>query len=250
MHKYKFKNGHTTLLEYVKPDVNKKQSFTIVYAHGFCSEPWGKKPEAVKKWCIEHGCGFIRFEIAGHGSDIGRFEETTIDTYKEQMFEIISDIVEEDKVVVMGASLGGWLSVLSAIKFKQKVIGVIGLAAAPDFLKLFFEKCFNEEHKKQLEAQGKIVFPTNDFSYIITKNMLESGWNNLVLDKETIPPNGKVRLLQGMKDAALYWEMAPLIAKKLESDDVKVILMKNSNHRLSSDEDIKAIYDMLDDFLL
>ena len=249
MHKYKFKNGHTTLLEYIKSDTNKKQSFTIVYAHGFCSDPWGRKPEMVKKWCIEHGCGFVRFEIAGHGSDIDRFEETTINTYKEQMFEIISDIVEDEKVVVMGASLGGWLSLLSAIKFSQKVVGLIGLAAAPDFLKLFFEAYFNEELKAELDKSGKIIFPTNDFNYTITKKMLESASSNLLLDKPTIPFNGKVRLLQGMNDAALYWEMAPKIAKKLESNDVKVVLLKDSNHRLSSDEDIKVIYEMLDDFL-
>ena len=249
MHKYKFKNGHTTLLEHVKPETNKTQRFTVVYAHGFCSDPWGKKPEMVKKWCMEHGCGFVRFEIAGHGSDIDRFEETTIDTYKEQMFEIISDIVEGD-VVVMGASLGGWLSLLSAIKFSDRVIGLIGMAAAPDFLKLFFESCLTEKHNADLEKYGKILFNTNDFNYIITKKMIESAYPNLLLDQETIPYRGKVRLLQGMNDAALYWEMAPKIAKKLESNDVKVVLIKASNHRLSSDEDIKAIYDMLDEFLV
>ena len=249
MHKYKFKNGHTTLLEHIKPDTNKRQRFTIVYAHGFCSDPWGRKPEMVKKWCVEHGCGFVRFEIAGHGSDVDRFLETTIDTYKEQMFEIISDIVEGD-VVVMGASLGGWLSLLSAVKFPNRVIGMIGMAAAPDFLKLFFEAYFNETHKENLEKYGKIVFPTNDFSYTITKEMIESAHPNLLLDKETIPYRGKGRLLQGMNDAALYWEMAPQIAKKIESDDVRVVLMKSSNHRLSSDDDIRVIYDMLDDFLV
>ena len=248
MQKYKFKNGHTTLIEYIKLDTQKTQNFTIVYAHGFCSDPMGRKPEMVKKWCIEHGVGFFRFEIAGHGSDIERFEETTIDTYREQMFEIVSEMVDGD-VVVMGASLGGWLSLLSAVKFPEKVKGFIGMAAAPDFLKRFFINYFNEEHKKILDEHGKIVFPTNDFSYVITKKMLESAEPNLLLEKENIPFDGKVRLIQGMKDAALPWEIAPHIAKKLTSNDVKVVLMKESNHRLSSDEDIAEMYKMLDDFL-
>lgn len=249
MQKYKFKNGHTTLIEYIKPDMGKTQKFTIVYAHGFCSDPMGRKPEVVKAWCIENGVGFFRFEIAGHGSDVDNFRKTTIDTYKEQMFEIVRDIVDGD-VVVMGASLGGWLSLLTAIKFPDRVIGMIGLAAAPDFLKRFFENYFNDEHKKALEENGEIIFPTNDFSYIITKNMLESAKPNLLLEGDEIKYDGKVRLLQGMNDAALPWEIAPLIAKKLTSLDVKVILMKNSNHRLSSDEDVVEIKRMLNDFLV
>ena len=249
MQKYKFKNGHTTLIEYIKPDTQKTQNFTIVYTHGFCSDPLGRKPEVIKNWCLEHGVGFFRFEIAGHGSDVERFEETTIDTYREQIFEIVSEIVSED-VVVIGASLGGWLSLLSAIKYPEKVKGMVGLAAAPDFLKKFFDNFFNDEHRKLLQENGKIVFPTNDFSYTITKGMLESAKPNLLLEKENIPFDGKVRLLQGMKDAALPWEYAPLIAKKLTSKDVKVVLMKESNHRLSSDEDVVEIYKLLDEFLI
>ena len=106
------------------------------------------------------------------------------------------------------------------------------------------------EEKSFQEENGEIIFPTNDFSYIITKNMLESAKPNLLLEGDEIKYDGKVRLLQGMNDAALPWEIAPLIAKKLTSLDVKVILMKNSNHRLSSDEDIVEIKRMLNDFLV
>ena len=249
MQKYTFKNGHTTLIEHIKPNQAKTQSFTIVYTHGFCSDPFGRKPEAVRKWCIENGVGFFRFEIAGHGSDVDYFTKTTIETYKSQIFEIIVDIVDGN-VVVMGASLGGWLSLLSAIRFKDKVIGMIGMAAAPDFLKSFMDKYFNDEHKKMLERDGQILFPTNDFSYTITKDMIESAEPNLLLDKECIDFDGKVRLYQGMNDAALDWHTALLIAQKLKSKDVKVVLAKNSNHRLGDNEDIEEILKLLNDFLI
>ena len=249
MQKYKFKNGHTTAVEYIKPDMSKTQNFTIVYAHGFCSDPMGRKPEVVKEWCVEHGVGFIRFEIAGHGSDIEHFEETTIDTYREQMFELVEEVAQGD-VVVVGASLGGWLSLLSAVKYPNKVKGMLGLAAAPDFLKFFLDKCFTPEHKIELDKKGKIVFPTNDFSYVITKEMIESAYPNLLLDKEKIPFNGKVRLIQGMQDAAIDWRITSLITNKLTSNDVKIVLLKSSNHRLSSDDDIVEIRKALDDFLV
>ena len=249
MQKYKFKNGHTTLIEYIKRDSRKTQNFTVVYTHGFCSDPMGRKPELVKNWCLEHGVGFCRFELSGHGSDVDNFEKTTLETYKEQIFEIIEDIVDGDGVV-MGASLGGWLSLISAIKFKDRVKGMIGMAAAPDFLKTFMDKYFDEEHKKIMQRDGKILFPTIDFCYTITKEMIESADDNLLLNKEEIDFDGKVRLLQGMKDAALEWKTALVIAQKLKSDDVKVILLKDSNHRLGGDEDLVEIRKMLDDFLV
>lgn len=248
MQKITFKNGHTTLCEYIKPTHKKTQSFTVVYTHGFCSDPMGRKPEAVKQWCVEHGMGFFRYELAGHGSDVSRFEDTTLNTYKQQIFEIVSEMVDGD-VIVGGASLGGWLSLLAACQFPEKVIGMIGLAAAPDFLKKYIESYFQPEHKVLLEKYGKVEFPTNDFTYIITKQMLGSANENLMLNKEVIPYGGKVRLLQGMQDAALDWRTVTMIAQKLSSQDVKVILKKDSNHRLSNDSDIADLRRMLDDFI-
>ena len=151
-----FKCGHTTKCEYIKPDAQKTQSFTVVYAHGFCSDPYGRKPEETKKWCIENGMGFFRYEIAGHASDIARFEETTIDVYREQIFEIIRDIVE-GPVVVVGSSLGGWLSLLAACHFPNKVIGMVGLAAAPDFLKTYVIKYIDKAAVQEYKLKSIII---------------------------------------------------------------------------------------------
>lgn len=246
---YTYRCGHTANYEYIKPDNTKTQNFTLVYAHGFCSDPYGRKPEEIKKWCLANGVGFFRYEIAGHGSDAARFEETTITTYKNQIFEIVGDMVDE-KIVVAGASLGGWLGLLAAVQFPEKVTGFLGMAAAPDFLKKYFEAYFRPEHKEILNKYGKISFPTDDFTYIITREMIESADENLLLAKETIPYTGKVRLVQGMKDTALDWRTAPLIAQKIAGNDVKTLLLKNAGHRLGNDEDIEAIRQMLDDFLI
>jgi esterase/lipase len=249
MFEHTFRNGHTTKCEYIKPDSNKTQKLTVVYTHGFCSDPYGRKPEEVKKWCVEHGIGFFRWEIAGHGSDKPRFEETTIDTYREQIYEIVNDIVEED-IIIGGASLGGWLSLLGAIKYPNKVKGLFGLAAAPDFLKRYIEAYFGPKEKEYLEKYGKVEFPTGDFTYVITKDMIESGYRNMLLDKDVIPFDGKVRLIQGMNDKSLEWKVAPIIASKLTSNDVKVVLLKESNHRLSSDEDVIEIHKALSELCL
>lgn len=249
MFNHTFKNGHTTICEYIKPDTSKTQRFTVVYTHGFCSDPWGRKPETVKSWCIEHGLGFFRWEVAGHGSDKSRFKETTINTYKEQLFEIIEDIVEGD-IVVAGASMGGMLSLIASINYPNRVKGILGLAAAPDFLIRFIKRYFDEKAKAFMDKFGFVEYTNNDFTYVVTKEMIESGYQNMLLDKDAINFNGKVILIQGMIDASVNWELAPFIASKLLSQDVKVVLLKDSNHRLNRDEDIHEIRCALDDFAL
>ena len=124
------------------------------------------------------------------------------------------------------------------------------MAAAPDFLKTYFENNFKPEHKAILDQYGKIEFKVDDYKYMITKKMIESAHDNLLLENEVIPFQGKVRLLQGMKDASLQWKTALTIAQKMESDDVEVHLIKNANHYLGHDEDIKALMRALDDFLV
>lgn len=247
MFNHTFKNGHTTVCEYIKPDTSKTQRFTVLYTHGFCSDPWGRKPEAVKSWCIEHGYGFFRWEVAGHGSDAARFKDTTINTYKEQIFEIIDDIIEGD-IVVGGASMGGMMSLIAAINYPKRIKGLFSLAAAPDFLVRFIEKYFNDEAKVHLEKFGYVEYTNNDFTYIVTKDMIESGYQNLLLDKDVIDFKGKVVLIQGTEDASVDWKLAPYIASKLTSNDVKVVLLKGGNHRLNRDEDIYEIRAALDDF--
>ena len=73
-----FKNSFTTNFEYIKANSPKTHSFTIVYTHGLCSAPWGLKPETIKQFCSEHNLGFLRYEMAGHGSDIANYEHTDI----------------------------------------------------------------------------------------------------------------------------------------------------------------------------
>lgn len=154
---YTYKCGRTAKYEYIKPDGAKTQSFTLVYAHGFCSDPYGRKPEEIRKWCIENGMGFFRYEIAGHGSDAARFEETTINTYKSQIFEIVGEMVDGD-VVTAGASLGGWLGLLAAVQFPQKVKGFLGLAAAPDFLKNILRLISAPNTRKFWNGTAKLRF--------------------------------------------------------------------------------------------
>ena len=126
---YTFKSNFTTKIDFRQAKTPKTNSLTVVYIHGLYSDCWGRKPENVMEWCAANGVNFFRFELAGHGSDSARYEETDVNIWKAQLLEVIDDIVKTD-VILAGSSLGGWLSLLAALERPEKVKGVLGLAAA------------------------------------------------------------------------------------------------------------------------
>lgn len=247
MQTHAFSTGFNTNFEYIKADSDKTQNFTLIYTHGFCSDPWGRKPEEIKNWCLKNNISFYRYELAGHGSDAHNLEKADLNIWKSQILEIIDREVA-GKVLVAGASLGGWLSLLAATARPERVVGVLGLAAAPDFTKENAEFA-TEEQKQALERDGKIVLDDQGFKIVITKQLIESGKQNLLLDKPIIPISCPVTLIQGMQDEAVYWQKALRIAEKLQSRDVVVKLLKSSDHRLNADGDIAEILSALDCFI-
>ncbi len=242
-----YHTGFTTNLEYFISNQNKKPKFTIVYTHGFCSDPWGRKPEEVKKWCAENGIDFLRYELAGHGSDMDRFEEADMNIWKAQILELIDEVIKGD-VVVVGSSLGGWLSLIAAIQRPNRVKGVLGLAAAPDFT-ADYEKSARPEIKQALKENGKFSYEGSGMTFTITKKLLDSGNENLILDKPSIPVICPVVLIQGMKDESVPYQKAIKIETLLESQNVVLKLLKTATHRLNEDQNIKEILSALDSFL-
>lgn len=237
--KHTFKSNFTTKIEISKAKSSKTNKLTVIYVHGLYSDPWGRKPEAVKSFAEENGLDFVRFELIGHGSDIENYEQADLDIWKAQVLEVIDDLVTGN-VLMTGSSLGGWLSLLAAVERPERVKGIIGLAAAPDFTIDLEKYVFTAAQKAEMREKGKILFVNNDFTYVFTKKMFESGMRNSLLGKE-IPITCPVHLIQGQKDASIDPNKAVNIAKCLKSENVVVKLLKNSNHRLGTDEDLAEI---------
>lgn len=251
MQSHTYKSQFTTNFEFSQAKTSKTHKntpdFTAVYVHGLYSDPWGRKGEAIKAFCQEHNLGFLRFELAGHGSDVANYEKADFDIWKGQVLEVIDDLVN-GPLVLIGSSIGGWLSLIAAIERPERIKGIIGLAAAPDFTSDLEKYIFTPEQKQVLEKDGRIVFPTNDFTYVFTKKMFDTAHKNLLLTG-VIPVTCPVHLLQGTKDDSLDPNKAFNILKALQTDEVVVKWIKGSNHRLGRDIDIIEINNSLKSFL-
>ena len=234
MQKYTFNSHFATDFEHI---LAKKHLPTVLYLHGFCSNAWGYKPENVKKICIEQNIGFVRFDFAGHGSDINNFEKSDFSVWKNQVFEIIEKVIAGD-IIMVGSSMGGWLSMLAAIKYPQRIKGLIGLAAAPNFVKYFADRV-SDEQKHDLERFGKFKIVNNDFEYTITARFIETAMASLLPDDSAWTINCPVHLLQGMKDASVPWRSVLDYASRITSANVVIKLLKDSNHRLNDEFAIK-----------
>ncbi len=245
MNKHKYKSQFTTNFELCKGF--SKTSLTIFYIHGLYSNPYGRKPEEVKAFCQKEGLNFFRFELIGHGEDKENYEKADINVWKDQVLEAIDNLVEGD-LILIGSSLGGWLSLLAAIARPKRVKGIIGMSAAADFTADISEYLLTPELKKELEEKGRIEIMCGDHPYVFTQKLIDSGTENLLLNNK-IKITCPVHLIQGQQDQSQDWRKALKIAAQLESEQVTVKLLKNSTHRLGDDEAIEEILNSLNSII-
>ncbi len=215
---------------------------TVIFCGGFRSDMEGTKAAFLDEACRARGQSYIRFDYRGHGKSQGEFKEGTIGLWLEDALAIIDNLTT-GKIILIGSSMGGWISLRAAILRSARVQGLIGLAAAPDFTREIRDM-MTEKQQKDIDETGVCYVP-NDYSdpYPITQTLIEEGENHILLEHE-IPVDCPVRLIQGMKDTDVAWQTAHRISNALRTNDKKVYLREEGDHRLSAQEDL-ALLDTL-----
>ncbi|PPR10828.1 MAG: hypothetical protein CFH41_01404 [Alphaproteobacteria bacterium MarineAlpha11_Bin1] len=221
----------------------------IVFLGGLMSDMQGTKAINLENYCRAAGCGFTRLDYSGHGESSGEFRDGTISDWLADVLAVI-DQCTDGPLVLVGSSMGGWIMLLTALARPDRVVGLIGIAAAPDFTRDLMWGKFNEEVKNTLIRDGVYYAPSEsgDEPYIITMKLIEDGRDHLLLDK-SIPLNCSVRLLHGMRDESVPWMTSARLAEKISSEDVKIFLVKDGDHRLSRDQDIVYLTSILEELL-
>ncbi|MFQ5785488.1 MAG: alpha/beta fold hydrolase [Alphaproteobacteria bacterium] len=213
----------------------------IVFLGGFMSDMTGTKAMALEAFCRTRGRAFLRFDYLGHGASSGDFEDGTIGRWADDAIAVI-DAATEGPLVLVGSSMGGWIMLLTALARPERVKGLIGLAAAPDFTEYLLWDDFGPETRETLLRDGVVHLPSDygDEPYPITRALIEDGRSHLLLP-DVIALACPVRLIQGMKDADVPWRTALRLAERLASDDVEVTLVKDGDHRLSEPADLNRL---------
>ncbi|MBK5265592.1 MAG: alpha/beta hydrolase [Alphaproteobacteria bacterium] len=212
---------------------------TLVFLPGYMSDMEGDKAVALDAWAAAANRAMLRLDYLGCGASEGSFEDGTLTIWRDDVLFLIDSLIEGPFILV-GSSMGGWLALLVALTRPDRLAGLVGIAAAPDFT----DWGFTQDQKLQILREGRIEEPSEygDQPYVTTKAFWQSGEANRLLHG-TIPVDCPVRLLHGQRDAVVPWRNALTLAQQLRSADVQTLLIKDGDHRLSRDQDIARLID-------
>ncbi|SDE18325.1 alpha/beta fold hydrolase [Rhodospira trueperi] len=213
----------------------------VVFIHGFMSDMTGGKALHLEAWARRTGRAFVRFDQRGHGQSDGRFEDGTIGAWADDLIQVLDHVTEGPQVLV-GSSMGGWLTLLAARARPGRVAALVGIAAAPDFTEELMWSVFDDAARATLERDGVLRVPSEygDEPYPITKRLIDEGRDHLLLGGP-IPIRCPARLIQGMRDESVPWQTAQRILERLDSDDVEATFIKSGDHRLSEPHDLARL---------
>lgn len=212
----------------------------VVFLGGFKSDMTGTKAVHLQAWAEATGRAFLRFDYSGHGQSSGDFLDGCIGDWAEDAMAAIAGLTTGPQILV-GSSMGGWIALLVARAMPERVAGLIGIAAAPDFTEDLMWAQFTEAERAAL-ASGRLEQPSDysDEPYVITQKLIEDGRNRLVL-RDPLPLPFPVRLLQGTADTDVPPAVALRLMERADSPDLRLVLVKGADHRFSTPECLDLI---------
>ncbi|WP_170509170.1 alpha/beta fold hydrolase [Ruegeria arenilitoris] len=221
---------------------------TVVFLGGLKSDMEGTKAVHLEDWTRARGQAYLRFDYSGHGESSGRFEEGCIGNWHEDTVAAVSALTE-GPLIVVGSSMGGWQALLLARAMPERIAGMVTIAAAPDFTEDGYWSSFSDEQKQALETVGHVELPSDYMeTYIITKRMIEDGRTRLVLRSPLNLPF-PVRFLQGTADTAVSTETAVRLLDHASGPDMRLLLVKDADHRFSDGPCLGLIEDAVRDVM-
>jgi pimeloyl-ACP methyl ester carboxylesterase len=212
----------------------------VVFLGGFHSDMTGSKAAYLAEWCAARGRAFLRFDYSGHGISGGRFEDGTIGRWAADAATILREQTQGPQILI-GSSMGGWIALLLAMREPERVAGLIGIAAAPDFTEELMWAQFPASVRDQIQRDGCWMRPSAyGDNYPITRALIEDGRKHLILGG-AIALDVPIRLLHGQDDPDVPWGHSLRIAACVTGQDVEVTLVKGGDHRLSTPENLALL---------
>jgi len=199
---------------------NQKNSIYIVFLHGFMSDLEGKKPKTFLNFAKKNKLGFLALEYSGHGKSSGKFTNGNISIWTKETKILIKKIVKDNKIILIGSSMGAWISLNQFKFFKKKIIGFLGIGSAPEFLENLMWNKFSKKMKNEIKKNGIINLKHGDYEYPITLQLIKDGRINKVLNKK-IYNNLNVTMVHGNKDKSVPVSYSKKVLKVFKNNKIQ-----------------------------
>ena len=247
MSKFKYlKISKSIKIRYLKN--NFKKNPYVVFLHGFMSDLEGEKPKKLKKFCDKKKIGFLGIEYSGHGKSTGKFTNGNISKWSYQVRFAIKKIIKKNNFIIVGSSMGSWISIKQFEYFRKQIKGFIGIGSAPEFLEKVMWKKFSKKMKKETIKNGVYNLKHGGFEYPITYQLIKDGRKNKVLNKK-IYTKIPITLFHGSKDEAVSAVYSKKLIKIFKSAQKKVLIIKGGDHSLFSVKYQKKIINELQNII-
>ena len=225
-----------------------KKNLYIIFPHGFMSDLEGEKPVNFQKFCKKKKLGFLAIEYSGHGKSSGKFTSGNISQWTNEVKLTIKKIVKKNDFVLVGSSMGSWLSINQFKFFKNQIKGFLGIGSAPEFLERLMWKKFTKKMKNETKKNGIYNLKYGDYEYPITYQLIKDGRKNKVLNKK-IKSKIYLTMLHGNKDEVVPVIYSKKILRLFKNAKKKMIIIKNGDHSLSSKKNLKKINNELSNII-
>ena len=239
MNKFKYlKISNTKQIRYLS-NASKKKLY-IVFLHGFMSNIEGEKPKSIFKYAKKNKLGFLALEYSGHGKSTGKFTHGNISKWTNEVRIAIKKIVGKNQFILVGSSMGAWLSLNQFKFFKDQIKGFLGIGSAPEFLQNLMWKKFTKKMKNETIKKGIYQLKHGNYEYPITYQLIKDGRKNRILNQK-IKSKIDVVMLHGSKDEVVPRVYSKKVLKIFNNAKKKLVIIKNGDHSLSSKKGLKKI---------
>ncbi|MDC1129388.1 alpha/beta hydrolase [Candidatus Pelagibacter sp.] len=224
---------------------NYTKNLYVVFLHGFMSNIEGEKSKAIFKYTKKNKLGFLALEYSGHGKSTGKFVKGNISKWSKEVEITIKKVIKKNKFILVGSSMGAWLSLNQFICFKEQIKGFLGIGSAPEFLQNLIWKKFTKKMKSQIIKEGIYNVKQGNYEYPITYQLIKDGRKNKILNKN-IASQIDVTMIHGSKDEVVPLSYSKKVLKIFNKANRKLVIVKNGDHSLSSKHGLKRIILELD----
>jgi len=200
----------------------------------------GEKPKVIFKYAKKNKLGFLALEYSGHGKSTGKFTKGNISKWSKEVETTIKKIVKKNEFILVGSSMGAWLSLNQFNYFKEQVKGFLGIGSAPEFLQNLMWKKFTKKMKDEIIRKGIYNLKHGNYEYPITYQLIKDGRKNKILNKK-ITSNINITMIHGSKDEVVPPVYSKKVLKIFSKANKKLVIIKNGDHSLSSKRGLKRI---------
>ncbi len=223
-----------------RPRLRKGPKVSIIFLSGYQSNMLGTKAIFLDTLSKRIGYEYLRFDYSGHGLSEGKIERQLLSDWVNEAYFLIKKKLEHPLIIV-GSSLGGWIAFILLKRFQKRILGVIGIGAAPDFTNDIINNLSSIQKKRYID-KGYVSIK-NDYGgkpYKFTRKFIEDSKKYFVLLKN-LEVNTKIVLLYGLQDSAVKLETQIRLLKLLKVKNAKLTILNNSGHRMSSSLDLDLL---------